>query len=128
MSEPWAGPADVDGYQIVPITNTADLYREGKRMRHCVGSYTYDVTGHRCYFYHVEKKGKPIATAQLLRGGTKPKLGQVRGPCNSIVDKKVIQILRKWVRQIKEVPALERPFQTEISGPRLAQLDDEIPF
>ncbi len=97
-------------------------------MRHCVGSYANETLLGECYFYHVEKEGQPIATAQLLREGTKPKLGQVRGPCNSIVDKKIMQILRKWVRQIKEVPALERPGLTEADGPRLAQLDDEIPF
>ncbi len=131
--EPWAGPAEVDGYQITPITNTAELYREGKRMRHCVGSYANETIWGDWYFYHVEKEGQSIATAQLLRKGTKPKLGQVRGPCNSIVDKKIMQILRKWVRQIKEVPALERPGLTEVGDPRVAQnaadqwLDD-IPF
>ncbi len=73
----------------------------------------------------------PQPEAQLVRLGTKPGLGQVRGPCNSIVDKKITQILRKWVSQIKEVPAFERPTLTEVGGPRLAQLDDvddEIPF
>ena len=131
--EPWAGPADVDGYQITPITNDAELYREGKRMKHCVGSYMSEVTWNNCYFHHVEKGDEPVATVQLLREGTKPKLGQVRGPCNSIVDKKIMQVLRKWVRQIKEVPALERPSLTEIDGPCVAQnaadqwLDD-IPF
>ncbi len=127
--EPWAGPADVDGHQIMPITNTAELYREGKRMRHCVGSYANETIWGEWYFYHVEKEGQPIATAQLLREGTKPKLGQVRGPCNSIVDKKIMQILRKWVRQIKEVPALERPGLTEVDSGGLSQVDDfDIPF
>ncbi len=124
--------AEVDGHQITPITNTAELYREGKRMRHCVISYANETIWGEWYFYHVEKEGKPIATAQLLREGTKPKLGQVRGPCNAIVDKKIMQILRKWVRQIKEVPALKRECQTDFSCPPLAQnagdLDTEIPF
>ena len=96
-------------------------------MRHCVGSYAHDVTGQRCYFYHVEKEGKPIATVELLREGTKPKVGHVRGPCNAIVDKKIMQILRKWVRQIKEVPALERPAPMKPGDPRLEAFDD-IPF
>ena len=129
--KPWAGPAEVDGYQITPITNTAELYREGKRMRHCVGSYANETIWGEWYFYHVEKSGEPVATAQLLREGTKPKLGQVRGPCNAIVDKKIMQILRKWVRQIKEVPALERARLTEVGGGGLSQagdLDCEIPF
>ena len=92
-------------------------------MRHCVASYENEAFWGKCCFYHVEKGDEPVATVQLLREGTKPKLGQVRGPCNAIVDKKIMQILRKWVRQIKEVPALERPGLTEADGPRLAQLD-----
>ena len=130
--EPWTGPADVDGYQIVPITNSADLYREGKRMRHCVGTYGNEVTWNNCYFYHVEKGGQPVATVQLLRDGTKPKVGHVRGPCNAIVDKKIMQILRKWVRQVKEVPALEEARPTNLSciprAQNVGDLDDEIPF
>ena len=130
--EPWVGPAEVDGYQITPITNGAELYREGKRMRHCVGSYVNEVTWNNCYFYHVEKGGEPVATVQLIRESTKPRLGQVRGPCNAIVDKKTMQILRKWVRQIKEVPALERPGSTAVEGVGLGQemgdLDSEVPF
>ena len=130
--EPWAGPADIDGYQITPIVNGAELYREGKRMRHCVGSHENEAFWGNCYFYHVEKEGKPIATAQLLREGTKPKLGQVRGACNAIVDKKIMQVLRKWVRQVKELPALKEAHQTDLSCLHLARntgnLDDEIPF
>ena len=130
--KPWTGSAEVDGYQITPIINTAELYREGKRMRHCVGNYANETIWGEWYFYHVEKEGKPIATVQLLRDGTKAKLGQVRGPCNSIVDKKITQILRKWIRQIQEVPAFERPGIAEGDGPRLFQnvgdLDAAIPF
>ena len=131
--KPWTGPTDVDGYQIVPITNSAELYREGKRMRHCVGTYGGEAMSGECYFYHVEKEDKPIATVELLREGNKPKVGHVRGPCNAIVDKKVMQILRKWARQVKELPALEGVRQMETTGPRLVQnvcdheLDD-IPF
>ena len=99
-----------------------------KRMRHCVGSYASQAVWGECYFYHVEKEGQPIATAQLVRLGTKPGLGQVRGPCNSIVDKKITQVLRKWVSQIKEVPAFERPTLTEVGNPSSGELDGEIPF
>ena len=106
------------------------LYREGKRMRHCVGSHENEAFWGNCCFYHVEKEGKPIATVQLLREGTKPKLGQVRGPCNAIVDKKIMQVLRKWMRQVKEVPALEESHLAQVGGLDVAglDLDAEIPF
>ena len=101
-------------------------------MRHCVGSYVDEITWNNCYFYHVEKGVESIATVQLVRGGTKPKLGQVRGPCNAAVDKKITQVLRKWMRLVKELPALKEVRQTDFSCLPLAQnaddLDAEIPF
>ncbi len=132
--KPWTGPADIDGCQITPITNSLELHREGKRMRHCVGSLENKAFRGNCCFYHVGKGGEPVATVELLREGTKPKMGQARGPCNAIVDKKIMQILRKWVRQIKELPTLGEADQIGIDGLNVnpngpAQiLDNEIPF
>ena len=123
--EPWTVKAKIEGYEITPIEQSADLYREGKRMRHCVGSAAGEVAFGQRYFYHVEKGCTSIATVELLRNGTKAKLGQVRGPCNAIVNKKIMQVLRKWVRQIKEIPAFERPHLKEVGG---LDLDDDIPF
>ena len=40
---PWCDGGTVDGYQIEPVTNNADLYVEGRRMHHCVGTYANDV-------------------------------------------------------------------------------------
>ena len=126
--EPWTGRAEIEGYEITPIEQRADLYREGKRMRNCVGSAADEVASGQRYFYHIEKGCTPIATLELLRNGTKAKLGQVRGPCNAIVDKKVMQVFRKWVRCIKEIPAFERPRLKEIGGLDVTQFDDDIPF
>ncbi len=83
--------------------------------------------GH-CYIFHVEKGHTPAATVALFRDGTKAKLGQVRGPCNAIVDKKIMQVLRKWVRQIYEVPSFERPHLTQVGGLDEFAIDDDIPF
>ena len=38
--EPWCPGGKYDRFDIVPITNNAELYVEGKVMHHCVGSYT----------------------------------------------------------------------------------------
>src|SRR5262249_29777541 len=36
--QPWYAAVQVGGYEIVPIDNSADLYREGATMHHCVGA------------------------------------------------------------------------------------------
>jgi hypothetical protein len=35
--EPWAEAGQSRDYEIIPITNNGDLYREGYAMHHCVG-------------------------------------------------------------------------------------------
>ena len=36
---PWFPAARVNGLEIIPIDNSADLYREGAFMHHCIGTY-----------------------------------------------------------------------------------------
>jgi len=98
---PWFPPAAlINGYAVVPITSSADLYREGKEMHHCVGSYAPDIlTGHR-YIYSVREGDKRIATFELVRNGNgaKPALGQIRGNCNAHVPKQITEAVRRWLR------------------------------
>jgi PcfJ-like protein len=35
----------VNGLEIIPIDNSADLYREGAFMHHCIGTYADGVRG-----------------------------------------------------------------------------------
>ena len=65
--KPWLPATRLNGYEIVPIANGADLYREGAAMRHCVGSYGSLVTRGDCYIYSVREDGKRVATAEIIR-------------------------------------------------------------
>ena len=40
---PWYSAAKCGAYEILPIDNSAELYREGATMHHCVGGYDDDV-------------------------------------------------------------------------------------
>jgi hypothetical protein len=44
---PWLPPATVNGLDIIPIDNSASLYREGASMHHCVGTYAEEVRAGR---------------------------------------------------------------------------------
>jgi hypothetical protein len=35
--EPWAPATKIGDYDVVPITNSGELYREGNAMHHCAG-------------------------------------------------------------------------------------------
>ncbi len=126
IPEPWCPAGSVDGYEIIPITNGADLYREGKAMHHCVGTYGAQVSGGSIYIYSVRKNGERIATAELVRSKNRARLGQVRGPCNKNVDKKIVAGVRLWLRQQNDFvfpapPTIDDTWATPIDG-------DELPF
>jgi hypothetical protein len=118
--EPWCpGGASAD-LDIVPITSSADLYREGKLMHHCAGTYAGQVHSGDCYIFSVRKDRSPLATLQLVRGETGVAIGQLRGRCNAKASKDVLRAVNSWLRA-----------QREFRFPQKARenlLDDDIPF
>jgi hypothetical protein len=100
FSDPWYPGGQVDGLEIVPITNSAELYREGSTMHHCVGTYAESILEGSIYVYSVRQGEKRIATLALDQYGGKPYFGEIRGPCNAIVPAEVSRAANKWFRSI----------------------------
>jgi PcfJ-like protein len=69
--EPWLPATELNGREIIPITNAAELYREGAAMRHCARTYADDVMAGRCYMYSVREEGKRVATVEIVRAGNR---------------------------------------------------------
>jgi len=88
---PWYPAAKIGDYDIVPIENSAALYREGAAMHHCVGTYSDEVHSGSRYLYGVHRDGQRVATLALARDPTttKARLLQLRGPCNALPPKAV---------------------------------------
>jgi hypothetical protein len=116
--EPWCCAGLSCGYEIVPIANAADLYREGHSMHHCVGSYADRVAVGEVYLYSIRKDKERIATLELVRRGETVALGQVRGSCNTQTSKQIMGAARSWLRSQSEV---RFPKQPDIA-------DSEVPF
>jgi hypothetical protein len=72
--QPWFPAATINGVEIIPIDNSADLYREGLFMHHCIGTYADKVRGGRYSVYSIRRNGQRVASAGLIlqsaRGGT----------------------------------------------------------
>jgi hypothetical protein len=100
--EPWCGAGESCGHEIVPITTSADLYREGHALHHCVGAQGDRVQAGQSYFYSIRKDKERIATLELLRDDAGAAIGQLRGPCNSQVSKKLVRAVRSWLRSQRE--------------------------
>ena len=96
---PWIDTTHIDGLEIIPIDNSADLYREGAAMHHCVGTYSTDVRHGRCYIYSIRRNGERLATAAIVRKEGRPVLQEIRGPCNVEVSDKIKAAARRWLRR-----------------------------
>jgi len=95
---PWFPAATINGMEIIPIDNSADLYREGAFMRHCVGSYAERCGAGRYCVYSIRRDGERIATAGLVLQGARAELDQLRGSCNAPAPKQITATVERWLR------------------------------
>jgi hypothetical protein len=100
--EPWCPGGVSGGFDIVPITSSSDLYREGKLLHHCAGTYARSVHAGECFLFSVRKDGAPVATLELVRSGTGVAIGQLRGACNAKAPGNVVRAVNSWLRAQRE--------------------------
>jgi PcfJ-like protein len=98
---PWYPAGQVNGYHIVPLDSAEKLWKEGRAMHHCAGSYDYRVAAGNCYIYSVRQGDKRMATVELVRGQGKVKPLQIRAACNAEPPKDVKIAVRKWISELK---------------------------
>jgi hypothetical protein len=96
--EPWCCAGELCGYEIVPIANSADLYREGHALHHCVGTQGHRVHSGEAYFYSIRRQNERVATLELVRRGSGVAVGGLRGSCNSQVPKEIVRAVKSWLR------------------------------
>ena len=108
LPPPWYPPATQGGFDIVPLTTSADLYREGHAMHHCVATYVDQVRQGNCYIFSVRRDGKRIATVSLICHGETVSIQQLRGPCNTAPPKAVAAAVRQWLRAQRTTAATIR--------------------
>jgi PcfJ-like protein len=105
---PWYPAAKIGDYDIVPIDNSAALYREGAAMHHCVGTYTDAVQSGSLYVYAVRRDDQSVATLALARdpSSTQARLVQLRGSCNAEPPKAVTLAVQRWLRAQEPLPGI----------------------
>jgi hypothetical protein len=118
--EPWCPGGVSEGFDIVPITSSADLYREGKLMHHCAGAYAGAVHSGTCYIFSVRKDGEPVATLELVHTGAAVAIGQLRAACNAEAPKQVLRAVNSWLRTQRNFRFPQKRLDR--------RLDYELPF
>jgi hypothetical protein len=95
---PWFPAATINGVEIIPIDNSADLYREGASMHNCIGTYAERVRRGGYYVYSIRRDAERLATAGIVLHGARAKLAELRGPCNAPAPKQITATVERWLR------------------------------
>jgi hypothetical protein len=96
---PWLPTGHANGFSIVPLDSAKKLWKEGRVMHHCVGSYDQRVAKGVCYIYSVRQGDKRIATVELVRVNGQVRPAQIRGRHNAQPSKEVCTAVRKWLSE-----------------------------
>lgn len=97
--KPWYEGGEIDGYTVTPITTPIELSAAARRFRNCSAGYAEDVASGDRFLYAVSTE-TPVAMFELLRGD-KPRLGQIKGPCNKTVPSAVTKAVKRWFQASK---------------------------
>lgn len=95
---PFPDIAEVGGFTFHALRSGRALFNEGRKMRHCVGSYVADVLKGLSRLYSIQHDGKRLATAQFVDR----KCVQAKGPCNRSVGPLISKAIELF---LKRVPA-----------------------
>ena len=123
---PWFDGGDVNGYTIVPIQDSAELYRESKIMHNCAATYSDRVLAGQAYIYSVRSQDERVANFEL-RVGDGIQLGQLRGPCNTTVSRDITKVVMRWLFLNKRKHGIGR-YHAIQRDERSSEPLDELPF
>jgi hypothetical protein len=87
------------------LKTVGEIFEEGDRMSHCVGTYAVGAVEGKSYIFHVDY-GKESATVEVSPGGY---VKQARGPHNSNnkATKWAERVLNKWAEQLSQTENAE---------------------
>ncbi|MEM9917743.1 MAG: PcfJ domain-containing protein [Bacteroidota bacterium] len=87
-------------FRIEQLTSARELLKEGRRMRHCVGTYAIKCWRGEASIWSLRKidllSCQPLVTIEVSRQGV---IVQARGKQNAAPDSHATALIRRWARQ-----------------------------
>ncbi len=96
----------------VPLTNTPDLLDEGRRMRHCVATYSNRCSAGRSRIFSIRQDDNILATTELSLRGNTWQIAQVRSYKNgepSPAARQIAKTLLKTYQNLWKQAGREQP-------------------
>lgn len=97
----WSQDNNTQIWRVFELLNSDLLYDEGRRMGHCVGSYSYAVQNGRCSIWSLtlEDNNGNWSMCTIEVDNASKRLVQVRGKHNRMPTVKEQQILSRWANE-----------------------------
>ena len=81
-------------WSIVEILNSKDLVAEGRKLSHCVASYSYQIEIEKTSIWSLKRDDIGVITIEVRNNNRT--IVQARGKCNRLVIEKEKAIIKKW--------------------------------
>jgi hypothetical protein len=99
ISDMWLQPAQVAGYDFLPLISTAAIAEEAKAMRNCLNTYGYNVAHNRSRLWSVRRSGERIATLKVAcrYRDPLPNIVELEGAGNTDAPRELWWAARQWL-------------------------------
>lgn len=91
----WPDHAEVEGYEFFKLSTPRMIMDEGRRMRHCVGSYIEDVRGGKTHLFSARQEMRRVATVQI----TGNRVVQIAAFANKVAPRSVQEAAEKFAAE-----------------------------
>jgi hypothetical protein len=99
ISDMWLQPAQVAGYDFLPLISTAAIAEEAKAMRNCLNTYGYNVAHNRSRLWSVRRSGERIAMLKVAcrYRDPLPNIVELEGAGNTDAPRELWWAARQWL-------------------------------
>jgi hypothetical protein len=99
IDDTWLRPAQVDGYDFMPLDSTAAVAEEAAAMKNCVRTYGDSLARNETRLWSMRRNGERVATLEVATYYHDPLLNivEIKGPGNADVPREVSWVARRWL-------------------------------